>query len=120
MGLVIRVCRGKPFTEGWEILYDDESDSLGGPEASRQRLWGSSIVESLGLKLMPVLSTGFMMYACGEQLDELEAEMRIIRENAAEISPLVHYNEYSIFAITNNILKAIARAREIDGCVLIW
>jgi len=51
---------------------------------------------------------------------ELEAEVNTVQDNVALIASNALIDEYSILAITRNILKAIDRAKKIEGGVVIW
>jgi hypothetical protein len=120
MGMQVRVYKGQFGTSEWEILDEPEwGKCLAGPEASRWELWGSAVVQSIGLELLPILVND-NLHLSGEELDKLEKELELVEGNAKEISQNAPIDEYSLLVITNNIIRAIERARNINGGVIIW
>ncbi len=120
MGLKVYVYKKNVETGEWGGTLDSEmGDSLAGSESTRTELWGSEIINSLGLKLLPTL-THKNIEVEGSEMLELEAEVNTVQDNVALIASNAPIDEYSILAITRNILKAIDRAKKIEGGVVIW
>jgi hypothetical protein len=121
MGLKVNVIKGEFMTATWEILESELGENLAGSESSREEIWGSTIMKSLGLHLLPQIADKYkFFYVSGTQLNELEQELKTVREKAGDISSHVRIDEYSLLVITRNILKAVDRAKQIDGGILIW
>ncbi|MBA3870739.1 MAG: hypothetical protein H0X30_16490 [Anaerolineae bacterium] len=119
MGMRVSVFKKNVETGEWEILNSDVGDALAGYEATRNELWGTEVISSLGLKLLPTLAYADLEVE-GNQILELEAEVNAVQDNVVLIASNAPIDEYSILAITRNILKAIDRAKKIDGGVVIW
>lgn len=118
MSLSVKVYTGK-FGTKWEILKSDIGDDLAGSESHRKELWGSPIIKTLDLQILPTLEHS-NIFVDEEQLLELESEVKIVQQNANIIAANAPIGEYSISVIANNIMKAISRAKDINGGVLIW
>jgi hypothetical protein len=89
---------------------------LAGFEVARTELWGLPIMEDeLGLEMIPSLKY-WSIHASGEELDELEHEANIILDNLSFV--LSEQKLYGIESLTQrvtNIIKAVAKAREVNG-----
>lgn len=122
MTMTVCVYTGEWHSSDYKILEPRPSDNymLGGFEAWRKELWGSDVIRSLNLKLLPALSRGEWVHAEGKALDIFESDVRTVQANAKLITQHVQIDEYSIMATTNRYLEAIARARSVDGGVVIW
>jgi hypothetical protein len=119
MGLKVRVYTGQFGTAEWKLLDSEVGEHLAGPESTRQELWGSVIMRSIGLELLPTLATN-NLHLSGHELGKLENELKLVESKANEISAYTNIDEYALLVIIKNILKAIDRAKEINGGVLIW
>ena len=119
MGMRVSVYKTNVETGKWEILNSEVGDALVGSEATRTELWGTEVIRSLGLKLLPTLAYADLEVA-GHQILDLEVEVNAVQDNVALIASHVPLDEYSILAITRNILKAIDRAKKVEGGVVIW
>lgn len=95
--------------------------SLAGFQDARKELWGLPIMEEeLGLKMIPRLKF-WDIYASGDDLDELEHEANIILDNLSFVcSEQKLYRIESLTQRVTNIIKAVAKAREVNGEVRIW
>jgi hypothetical protein len=101
------------------IETKNTGDQLAGPEDARQELWGSEVIKELDLKLLPKLQTD-NLFCDGSDLDMLEQEILLVKAKADLIASRVRFDSWTILAIAKNILKAIQRAKAIDGGVVIW
>ncbi len=103
-------------------LFDVEehSQELGGFESCRKTLWGSHTAERFGLVLLLTLRESDL-YAEGEDLLQLETEAQTILQFIDVFALETHHSEEFIYHRTQNILQAIAKAREVEnGGVVIW
>lgn len=88
---------------------------LAGVEVARSEFWGLPIMEELGLQIIPSLKYQDI-FASGEELDTLEHEANIILENISVIVANQKMNALDYFTHrVTNILKAVAKAREVNG-----
>ncbi len=124
MTMRIEVYTGKWDSQNWaiKILEPRPGDNymLGGFDAWRNELWGSEAINSLNLKLLTALSTEEWVHAEGEALSMFEADVKAVQAQAQLITKNVCIDERSIMITTNRFLEAIARARSVDGGILIW
>jgi hypothetical protein len=93
-------------------------DECAGFERSRNDLWGHESAGLLGLVLLPSLAQSDL-YAEGTALDALEAEVQTLLTNLDRFSGATGYSADYIESRCRNILRAIAKARAIDGGVYI-
>src|SRR5947209_5264509 len=107
-------------TEEWQQV--EWSNHLGchlaGFESTRQDLWGADVMKSLGLTILPSLD-GANIQVSGDELDQLENEILVIRANLELVLENVRYDQQMIMQRTQNFLDAIAKAREVGGYVVI-
>jgi hypothetical protein len=96
----------------------DKGKDLAGFESSRYKLYGSKLAESLRLKLLPQLKSHDLWDVGGDQLNELESELKTIIENVEAFSKESEFEQEYIKARVQNILDAIQIAREKTG--VIW
>jgi hypothetical protein len=91
---------------------------LFGFEVCRSELWGHEIMPSLHLTILPTLKEiwGFLIEDT-QELEMLEQEAYIIRDNLLQIAQQTGYSEQFIMFRTQNLLDAIAIAREVSGGV---
>lgn len=96
---------------GEEITLNFSSQSgcndLAGAESSRKEFYGSSFVKELGLKILPRLGDGEYLIVEGEELLEVEAEIRLLLENIQAIND----DGYWEFRL-KNVLEAARMAKE--------
>jgi hypothetical protein len=101
-----------------EWSNDRLGSHLAGFESTRQNLWGAEVMKSLGLTILPSLDGGNIQ-ASGDELDQLENEILLIRGNLELVLENVPFDQQMIMQRTQNFLDAIAKAREVGGCVVI-
>lgn len=102
-----------------DLEFDDDPPRyMAGFEACRHNLWGHESARSLGLVLLPSLAHQ-NVYAEGEDLDKLEAEVQKILSNLELLSNSTKYRADSIEFYCGNFLLAISRARAACGGVYI-
>jgi hypothetical protein len=108
--------------DGGEMVIlepNDHSEELAGFEVFRKTFYGGQTARSLGLRLLPILADADL-YVEGRDLEILQAESKLVVQNiyrfveeaAAETERLRFYMQ--------NILNAIARARTVNGGVVVW
>jgi hypothetical protein len=90
-----------------------------GHERTRVGLWGSPCLVSLCAPLLPSLAEGGL-YVAQLDLDLPEADCVLVMNNLAAISAATDYGDEYIADRVGNIQDAIARARAVDGRVVIW
>ena len=99
---------------------EDHSLELGGFENCRKTFWGSHTSERFGLDLLCSLRE-YDLYAEGEYLLQLENEAKIILQFIDVFERETHFSKDFIYHRTSNILRAIAKAKEVhNGGVVIW
>lgn len=99
---------------------EDHSLELGGFENCRKTFWGSYTAERLGLELLCSLRE-YDLYAEGEHLTQLENEAKTILQFTDVFERETHFSKEFITQRTQNLLRAIARAKEVEnGGVVIW
>ena|SRR5258707_3665759 len=100
----------------WSV--DRLGSHLAGFESTRRDLWGAEVMKSLGLIILPSLDGG-NIEASGDELDQLEDEILLIRGNLELVLENVPFDQQVIMQRTQNFLDAIGKAREVGGCVVI-
>lgn len=103
----------------WREVNPNPGKDMAGPENYRWKLWGSEAVLSLGCTLLPTLRTTDI-YATGEQLDQLACEVELLQANIGLVYRLADSDVNSVEHYLQNMAEAIARARAINGGVVIW
>jgi hypothetical protein len=93
--------------------------NLGGFESYREKFWGHAIMWSLGLALLPTLGNGAWLNIEGDELEKLEQEATIIKENSALISEKTGIEEQRVLMYASNVLYATQSAKEVRGGVSI-
>lgn len=73
-------------------------------------------MDELGLTLLPTLRR-YNIIAEGDELDELEQDANIILLHISEISKSTGVDEYHVQRNAENVLNAIAVARQVNGKV---
>ncbi len=119
MSLSVSVFAYDDNDEKFNIELDNGRD-LAGFESSRYKLYGSELAENLGLKLLPQLKSHDLWDVGGEQLNELESELKTIIENLEAFSKESGFEQEYIKARVQNILDAVQIAREKKGIIVIW
>lgn len=76
-------------------------------------------MESLGIKILVTLRDGAYLQIKDGEVDEFEKEVNIIRENCEMLMEKTNHSENSIMFHTNNLLRAIGKAREVNGTLTI-
>ena len=108
-----------PVTGKMQFIKVDPGKDLAGFEVYRHEFWGTTIMQELGLKLLPTLGDGIWLVIENEELDSLEEEALIILRNAALIAQKAAPDQTHVEFYANNILNAIRIAREVNGGVQI-
>jgi len=99
---------------------DDHSLELGGFESCRKTFWGSHTAQRLGLELLCTLRE-CDLYAEGKFLVELENEAKTILRCIEVFERETSHSKEFITQRTENLLRAIAKAKESkNGGVVIW
>ncbi|MEP7293015.1 MAG: hypothetical protein ABI835_14630 [Chloroflexota bacterium] len=92
---------------------------LFGFEVCRTEVWGKPIMHELGLKLIPSLQYTDI-YVSGKELDALEREAEVIIDNLNIVVPQQEvFDEERLAFRVNNVLKAVSKAKEVNGEVYI-
>ena len=105
--------------ERWREANPNPGKELAGPEKYREEVWGSETVCSLGCTLLPTLKEKDI-YATGDQIEQLEREVGILRDNIALVSEQTARDMEGLEHYLQNMTEAIGRARAISGSVVIW
>jgi hypothetical protein len=92
---------------------------LMGFESCRHTVWGHSIMKQPGLHWLPQLKVQAVIYIEGEDLDALEQEALTIQQNVELVMQHTRYDRDFLMFRTNNILRAVKAARELNGRVSI-
>src|SRR5262245_45753381 len=91
---------------------------LMGFESFRHEYPGSPVMEQLGLRLLPMLKFRDLLVG-GDELDALEREALTIQQNAEFVMEHINPDPIFLWHRTNNILRAVKIARELNGKVSI-
>lgn len=106
--------------ENGNVLYLDSppGSDLAGGERTRQTLWGSAFVRSLGARFLPRLDTtdGFV-FVLPDEVPEFLNECAMIWENVPLIATNTDHDEDYIRSRLVNIMMAARRAHENAGGV---
>ena len=97
----------------------NQRKEMAGAETYRWEVWGSETVCSLGCILLPTLKEKDI-YATGDQIEQLEREVGILRDNIALVSEQTARDMEGLEHYLQNMTEAIGRARAISGSVVIW
>lgn len=109
-------------SEAGEMEFIDPIDSteeLAGFESFRKTFYGGATARSFGLQLLTSLAES-NVYAEGQLLAILEAEANVILQNIEQFVPEARAEIDTLQFRVQNILRAIARARQFQGGVVIW
>jgi hypothetical protein len=101
------------------IEPDSPSEELAGFESYRQKLYGSQVAVSLGLKLLPSLATKDV-YAEGPALEQLRDEAELAIANIGLFEAESGASAESLRPRFENIICAVHRASRVGGGVVIW
>jgi hypothetical protein len=97
----------------------DPSDELAGFESFRTTLYGGQVARSVGLRLLPMLGHQDLYVELGD-LPRLRAEIELVMENLEQCSKETGVEVKVIQDRLQNVLKAVRRAEELQGGVVIW
>jgi len=93
-----------------EYFLLEPGQHLGGFEDSREKFWGSPVMEALGLTLLPTLKHRDL-HVKGPQLDALENEATLVLANLPLILPNIPYDESFVRQRIGNVLLAVQNAK---------
>lgn len=96
----------------------DGSD-LGGHEAMRTLLWGSSSIRSIGARYLPELASGDL-WVMPDRIESFLMECDLVQAHIPEISASTGLREDYITFRLNNMIKAAQRAKGLGGGVVVW
>jgi hypothetical protein len=91
---------------------DSPRNDLFGFEVCRKELWGAQVMETLGLEILPSLTT-HNIYAEQAELDQLETEAQTVFQNLALIADRTLYSTDFIAFRIMNLVWAINKARSL-------
>ena len=86
-------------------------NELFGFESWRSVVWGCAYVKDLGCTLLPTLN-GFDLMAQDEHLDQLEAELKLLKDHLPELSAATQRDADAIAFRIGNALAAVELARQ--------
>jgi hypothetical protein len=95
------------------------ASTLAGFEATRTKLWGSPVVRSLGVSLLPQLAEGDL-WVSNDQVEAFAAECALVLANRAAIASASGYDEDYIESRLTNMVDAARRALDAHGGVVVW
>jgi hypothetical protein len=107
--------------EGQMVFLDpkDHSEELAGFESYRKTFYGGQAARSLGLRLLPLLAEQDL-HVAGDDLTKLENELKLVLENITTFTEQAVASSDDLRFRVQNILRAVQRAREARGSVVIW
>ena len=88
-------------------------------EVCRRDLWGHAEMESLGIRMLIELREYDLLVDCKEDFDTLAQDAHLILSNINLIARETKYDEEFIRFRIQNLLDAIAKAREVNGGVYV-
>lgn len=94
-----------------DTWIDGDFSDLFGLESWRYSVWGSQVLLDLGCTILPSLRHTDI-YAVGDQLDRLEAEIILIQKNLPNIIKNIKLDQQSISHRLDNAMDAIRIARQ--------
>ena len=89
-------------------------NDLFGPEGWRYTIWGSQCIQDLGCEMLASLRSQDI-YADIHELDKLEKEILLIRNQIDLVSSTLHIASDAISFRVNNVLEAIRMARQYEN-----
>ncbi|HVJ69460.1 MAG TPA: hypothetical protein VM510_15900 [Caulifigura sp.] len=95
-------------------------EELAGPESYRQKFYGSVAAKSLGLEMLPSLSSGDLYVESIAGLEMLQREAQQMLDNLGLFTSEAGADYESLRPRILNILAAVQRAIDVNGCVVIW
>jgi hypothetical protein len=102
------------------VPMEHPGDSMAGFEVYRTELYGSPIALDLGLTLLPTLNGNNIHAEDTDDLTRLEHEAHVLLANLDKIYPGIDANDNSGPGHRlKNIIKAVQKARDIGGGVII-
>jgi hypothetical protein len=108
--------------EAGKIVFldpDDGSHELAGFESFRHSFYGGQAARALGLRLLSSLAT-CDLYVEGDELLLLQTEVQCVMEKIDLFTSEANKDHERLDFYIQNILDAIARARNAQGGVVIW
>ncbi|HEX8392153.1 MAG TPA: hypothetical protein VF665_07370 [Longimicrobium sp.] len=107
-----------PGPDGNEQSVDlGPGGGLLGFESYRGHLWGTRVMKDLGLHLLPSLGREYGFVVREDGLDELQHEARTIHDAAEQIEAATRIPAERVQFYAQNLLQAVAMARETRGSV---
>jgi hypothetical protein len=86
-----------------------------GFETTRKSFWGHDIMRDMGLEILPQLLYEGWLIIENDELDKVENELLKIQQNQTLISEKTGWDELFVMSRTNNILRALSKARQVGG-----
>lgn len=116
MSLNVSVWTSSP--DGGEVHVDlGPGGGMIGFESYRAELWGAPVMRELGLALLPSLGSEWGFTVREDGLDELRHEARTVRDAAGQIEAATGIPADKVRFYAENLLHAVASARETRGSV---
>lgn len=98
------------ITELDVVVSDNYSDSFG-LESWRRRVWGAQALVEIGCELLPALRKTDI-YIEGEELLQLERELKDVLRRLEELAPLLKVDANSLYYRIQNAFEAIRIAKQ--------
>lgn len=95
----------------WMEWQEYPRSPMFGTETDRQKLWGSYIIEGLGLAIIPSLSYMNVMVE-REEVGQLEFEAKRLQSEADDISQQLDIEAHELRFYLDNLVYAIAKAKD--------
>ena len=103
-----------------QFIDGPDGSDLAGHEVTRTELYGSACVIALGAQLLPLLAIHDIYAETPSALDQLDQDCALMLDNLEHVAEMTKRDPDYIAYRVGNIRRAIARAREISGNVVIW
>jgi hypothetical protein len=117
MSLSVNVFTGTP--DNMHMVEVEHHEMLAGFERCRSQLYGAAIAKALGCVLLPKLKE-MDIYAVGPELGVLKNDVQLLLDNISKVESEPPYDQEFIKNRCGNISRAIDRAIELSGGVVIW
>ena len=101
------------------LAVPSDASDLAGFETTRTKLWGSPVVRSLGVSLLPRLADGDL-WVSNDQVEAFAAECALVLANRTAIASASGYGEEYIESRLANMVDAARRALDAHGGVVVW
>ncbi|GAA4574810.1 hypothetical protein [Planotetraspora kaengkrachanensis] len=103
-----------------EVLdVPQDASDLAGHERTRTVVWGSPVVRSLGARFLPSLADSDLWLE-PDLLDDFAAECAMLLGHLPAIAAETGWRDDYIRHRLGNMTDAVARARSVDGGIVIW